>query len=75
MSWQKKPFRIEVKQGDSKAFCTCGKSKSGPYCDGSHEGSEHSPNVIKFEEDKTVSICGCLQSQNAPFCDGVHSKL
>ena len=34
MGWQNEPFVIEVKKGDTKAFCVCGKSRSGPYCDG-----------------------------------------
>ncbi|MEE9574769.1 MAG: CDGSH iron-sulfur domain-containing protein, partial [Gammaproteobacteria bacterium] len=32
--WQKEPFAIDVKVGDTKAFCACGLSKNGPYCDG-----------------------------------------
>ena len=45
--WQMEPFAIDVKIGDTKAFCACGLSKNGPYCDGSHKGSEFVP--VKFE--------------------------
>ena len=75
MGWQNEPFVIEVKKGDTKAFCVCGKSRSGPYCDGSHEGTGQKPNVITFEEDKTIRVCGCQLSDNRPFCDGTHKKL
>ena len=73
--WQKKPFEFEVKAGDIKAFCMCGKSQGGPFCDGSHAGSGIAPNVVKFEENKTVYACGCQQSKARPYCDGTHSTL
>ncbi len=72
--WQKSPFKIEVKNGDTKAFCMCGASKNGPYCDGSHQGTGKRPEVIKFDQDKTVFVCGCQKSAKAPFCDGTHAK-
>lgn len=75
MSWQKEPFEIEVKKGEVKAFCACGKSKNGPYCDGSHAGTEFTPYVIEFDKDQTIYACGCQQSGNRPFCDGSHERL
>ena len=72
--WQKTPFKIDVKKGDQIAFCSCGKSKNGPKCDGSHKGTGKSPIIEKFEEDKTIYACGCLSSAKYPFCDGTHSK-
>jgi CDGSH-type Zn-finger protein len=74
-AWQSKPFAIEVKTGDTKAFCMCGLSKTGPFCDGSHRTTDKRPNVVKFDSDKTIYACGCQQSQKRPFCDGSHSKL
>ncbi len=73
--WQGKPFAIEVKAGETKAFCMCGLSKNGPFCDGSHKTTNITPKVISYEEDKTVYACGCLQSNNRPFCDGSHKSL
>ncbi len=75
MSWQNEPFMIEVKKGEKKAFCACGLSKTGPYCDGSHKGTGKAPYVLTFDEDKTIYACGCQKSSNRPFCDGTHSKL
>jgi glutamate synthase domain-containing protein 2 len=73
--WQDKPFAVDVSDGDTKAFCMCGLSKNGPFCDGSHKTTNITPKVISFEEDKTLYICGCQQSANRPFCDGTHAKL
>ncbi len=73
--WQNKPFKIEVKAGETKAFCMCGLSKNGPFCDGSHVSTDKKPDVKSFDEDKTLYACGCQQSANRPYCDGTHNKL
>lgn len=73
--WQTHPFAIEVKAGDKIAFCMCGQSKNGPYCDGTHKGTEFSPRLETFDKDKTVMMCGCTQSAKRPYCDGTHLKL
>ena len=73
-AWQDGPFKAEIKSGDRKAICACGKTQNGPYCDGSHKGSGIAPTVLNFDEDKTVFFCGCGRSGNKPFCDGSHSK-
>ena len=73
--WRDFPFRIEVSAGDKKAFCLCGLSRNGPYCDGSHKTTDVTPRVIAFEEDQTLFICGCRQSAKRPFCDGTHKTL
>lgn len=70
-----KPLRVEMEQGSTLSICSCGKSKNGPFCDGSHKGSEHKPIRIVADEKKTVSICCCKQSKNMPFCDGTHKTL
>jgi len=73
--WQSEPFAVEVKAGETKAFCKCGLSKNGPFCDGSHESTDKTPYVVTFDEDKTIYACGCHQSGNRPFCDGTHMTL
>lgn len=75
MDWKNSPFKIEVSEGDTKAFCMCGLSKNAPFCDGSHASTDITPKVVKFEEDKTIFACGCKQSANRPFCDGTHTRL
>lgn len=72
--WQNKPFVVDVKAGDTKAFCSCGLSKNGPFCDGSHKSTGKSPCIVQFDEDQKVFACGCGRSGNAPYCDGTHSK-
>jgi len=33
---QKGPYKVEVEAGKTYYFCACGRSKSQPFCDGSH---------------------------------------
>ena len=70
----KSPKLIALKVGETKAWCSCGRSDKGTWCNGAHKGSSFSPIVFKAEEDKTYAICLCKQSKNAPYCDGSHSR-
>ena len=72
---QKSPYAVEVEIGKSYYWCSCGKSKNQPFCDGAHQGSEFTPVVYNATEKKTVYFCGCKQSANQPLCDGAHSSL
>ncbi len=72
---QKAPYAIEVEAGKSYWWCSCGKSKGQPFCDGSHQGSSFTPTEFKATENTTVYFCGCRQSANGALCDGSHSKL
>jgi len=72
---QKSPYAIAVESGKSYYWCSCGKSKNQPFCDGAHQGSEFTPVEYKATESKTVHFCGCKQTANLPLCDGAHSKL
>jgi len=72
---QKSPFPIAVEAGKSYYWCSCGKSASQPFCDGSHKGSEFAPMMYKADASKTLYFCGCKATANAPFCDGRHAKL
>ena len=73
--WRGFPFKIEVSAGDKRAFCMCGLSRNGPFCDGSHKATDVRPHVIAFDEDQTIFVCGCRQSAKRPFCDGTHRSL
>ena len=69
------PFPVEVEKDKAYFWCSCGKSKNQPFCDGSHAGSDFSPKKFIPNESTKVFFCGCKQSKNKPFCDGSHNEL
>jgi CDGSH-type Zn-finger protein len=71
---QKSPFFQKSEPG-TYWWCTCGRSKGQPFCDGSHQGTGFAPKQTDVTEAKIIAWCGCKHSKNAPFCDGSHSKL
>jgi CDGSH-type Zn-finger protein/mannose-6-phosphate isomerase-like protein (cupin superfamily) len=72
---QRKGFYWELKAGKRYLWCSCGRSKTQPFCDGSHAGTGFSPIAFKAERDEDVIFCGCKQTSTGPFCDGAHSNL
>ena len=70
----KMPAVLELEAG-TYHYCTCGRSKGQPFCDGSHSGTDFMPMKFVLEEKKRVALCQCKRTGNSPFCDGVHSKL
>jgi len=71
----KTPYPVDVEAGKSYFWCACGRSKTQPFCDGSHKGTSFGPKKTEITEAKTVAWCGCKHSQNGAFCDGSHAKL
>ncbi len=72
---QKSPYAVEVEAGKTYYWCACGRSRSQPFCDGSHAGTSFTPAPYVAEQAGTAYFCGCKQSAGAPMCDGTHSKL
>jgi CDGSH iron-sulfur domain-containing protein 3 len=72
---QKAPYAVEVEAGKDYFWCSCGRSASQPFCDGSHKGTGFVPLKFTPQSSGTVHFCGCKQSNRPPFCDGTHSKL
>ena len=70
-----KPVKVSLSKGDEYHFCTCGRSKSQPFCDGSHVGTTFTPKVIVAEEDGDAYLCACKHSSNRPYCDGTHKNF
>jgi len=70
----REPAVLELEPG-IYYWCSCGKSVTQPFCDGSHEATGCEPRVLEITEKETVALCQCKQSDNAPFCDGSHSTL
>ena len=69
------PRPVEVEAGKSYWWCACGKSRSQPFCDGSHKGTSFSPVEYKAEASKIVYFCACKHSAKKPLCDGTHNTL
>lgn len=67
------PFPVEVESGKSYFWCSCGQSKSQPFCDGSHKGTDFTPVKFDATESKKVYFCGCKQTKASPLCDGSHN--
>jgi CDGSH-type Zn-finger protein len=71
----KSPIAIDLEAGKTYYWCTCGKSSTQPFCDGSHKGSEFLPQAFTAEESKTAYLCRCKHTKSQPFCDGAHKAL
>ena len=71
----KSPSAVNVEKGKDYYWCSCGKSKSQPFCDGSHKGTEFTPVKYIADESKAVYFCGCKHSANGALCDGSHKSL
>jgi mannose-6-phosphate isomerase-like protein (cupin superfamily)/CDGSH-type Zn-finger protein len=71
----RKGFYHEVKAGRRYLWCSCGRSATQPFCDGSHAGTAFQPIAFKAERDEDVIFCGCKHTATGPFCDGAHSNL
>tara|TARA_B110000014_G_C19966237_1_gene500112 strand:+ start:68 stop:319 length:252 start_codon:yes stop_codon:yes gene_type:complete len=49
---QMSPYPIDVVEGKSYYWCSCGQSAKQPFCDGSHKGTTFNPVVFKATETK-----------------------
>jgi len=72
---KKGPYPVELEAGKEYYWCSCGKSKGQPFCDGSHKGTEFAPLAFKAELSGKAFLCGCKRTKNPPYCDGEHTKL
>ena len=72
---QKAPYAVETEAGKSYWWCSCGKSSTQPFCDGSHKGSSFTPTEYKAKQSDTVYFCGCNHSANGALCDGSHKEV
>ena len=70
-----RPKKVELSKGAEYYFCVCGRSKSQPFCDGSHAGTSFKPRAFTAEEDGTAYLCACKHTANPPFCDGTHKQF
>ena len=54
------PIGINVIEGKSYFWCTCGISLKQPFCDGSHKGTKFTP--FKYLADLTIKVLKFHQS-------------
>lgn len=69
-----KPTKVTLTKGEDYYFCSCGRSKSQPFCDGSHKGTGLSPQKFNAESTDDAYLCQCKSSASLPFCDGSHKR-
>lgn len=69
-----KPTVLDLEAG-TYYWCTCGQSKGQPFCDGSHAGTDFTPEKVVLEKSQKVALCLCKHSKNGAFCDGSHAQL
>ena len=71
----RQPIPVDVEAGKSYWWCACGRSKTQPFCDGSHKGTAFTPIEFKPTTSEQVRFCACKRSGKKPMCDGTHKTL
>jgi CDGSH-type Zn-finger protein len=69
------PVGVDLEAGKTYYWCSCGRSANQPFCDGSHKGSEFSPQPYTPGVTGKAYLCACKRTRNAPLCDGSHKAL
>ncbi len=67
------PMILDLEPG-TYYWCSCGKTKTQPFCDGSHKGTDYVPVEFVISEKKQVALCNCGRTKTPPYCDGSHVK-
>ena len=71
----RQPLPVKVEAGITYWWCACGRSKSQPFCDGSHKAGTFTPIEFKPTKSEVVYLCACKRSAKKPACDGTHKTL
>jgi CDGSH-type Zn-finger protein len=67
------PIEKELEPG-TYYWCSCGRSRTAPFCDGSHKDTGKEPLTFDVKEKKKVWLCTCGKTETPPSCDGSHEK-
>ncbi|MDZ7877110.1 MAG: sterol desaturase family protein [Saprospiraceae bacterium] len=67
------PVVLTLKEGNY-LYCTCGYSKTQPFCDGSHHGTKFQPMMFSIKKEREYKLCQCKTCVKGPFCDDSHLK-
>ena len=70
-----KPVKVDLVEGETYYYCTCGRSQNQPFCDGSHKGTSFTPTAFVAKKSAVAHLCACKHTANAPYCDGTHKKF
>ena len=68
------PVVLDLEPG-TYYWCSCGKTKNQPFCDGSHEVTNFLPIEFAITEKKQVTLCNCQRTSDGPNCDGSHKNI
>jgi glutamate synthase domain-containing protein 2/CDGSH-type Zn-finger protein len=66
------PAKVTLDKGKAYYWCACGRSKTQPFCDGSHRGTGITPLPFTADENGEATLCQCKGTRNRPYCDGSH---
>lgn len=64
------PYAVWVEEGREYLWCSCGLSRTQPWCDGAHEGTGFAPIAFTAPLSAEFYMCGCKRSDNKPYCFG-----
>jgi CDGSH-type Zn-finger protein len=69
------PLVVDLQADKTYYWCSCGKSARQPFCDGSHQGSQHAPVPYTPAKTGSVYLCACKKTRLQPLCDGSHATF
>lgn len=70
-----RPIAVELEGGKTYYWCSCGRSKNQPFCDGSHAGTGLEPMALTPAKTGKQFLCQCKRTARPPLCDGSHKAI